>query len=191
MLAPLSFRPSPARLALHAHLMQHAAGTPNDEFLAYLIAGWTLGEGVLPADLGLGPERFAGLMARHFPGLRWQPAGASAGGPPLQVEFPDLARFIGAHADPAVAGASDVAVILATGCMGAEHLWQDLGLPSRRELSQLIAVNFPALAHANSRDMKWKKFLYRELCQREGIFVCTSPTCDACSDFALCFGPEL
>ena len=190
MLAPLSFRPSHARLALHAHLMRHAAGTPNDEFLAHLIAGWTLGDGVLPADLGLGAERFAALMARHFPGLLWQPVAAVAGGPLLQVEFADLVRFIGAEADPAVPGAPDVAVILATGCMGAEHLWQDLGLPSRRELSQLIAVNFPALAQANNRDMKWKKFLYRELCQREGIFVCASPTCDACSDFALCFGPE-
>jgi len=190
MLAPLGTRPSPARLALHAHLMRHAAGTPNDEFLAHLLAGWTLGDGVLPADLGLGPVRFAALMTRHFPGLRWNPAVGAAGGPVLQLEFSDLERFIGAHADAAVAGAHDVAVILATGCMGAEHLWQDLGLPSRRELSQLIAVNFPALAQANNRDMKWKKFLYRELCQREGIFVCAAPTCDACSDFKLCFGPE-
>ncbi len=190
MLAPLAHRPSPARVALHAHLMAHAAGTPNDETLAHLLAGWALGEGVLPADLGLGAGRFAALVARHFPGLLWRPPAVAERGPALQVEFPDLVRFIGGEADPQVAGSADVAVILATGCMGAEHLWQDLGLPSRRELSQLVALNFPALAHANNRDMKWKKFLYRELCQREGIFVCTSPSCDACSDFALCFGPE-
>jgi len=190
MLAPLSFRPTPARIALNAHLMRHAAGLPNDEFLAHLMAGWTLGEGVLPADLGLGPARFAALVARHFPGLAWRPR--EGGGPAAtpQIEFDDLVRFIGAHADPAVAGADDVAVIVATGCMGADHLWQDLGLPSRRELSQLIALNFPALARANDRDMKWKKFLYRELCQREGIYVCTSPSCEACRDFSLCFGPE-
>lgn len=190
MLAPLAHRPTPARLALHAHLMAHAAGAANDEFLAHLLAGWALGEGVLPSHLGLGEARFAALLARHFPALRWRPPAARDAGPVLQIEFDDLVRFIGDHADPQVAGAADMALILATGCMGAQHLWQDLGLPSRRELSQLIALSFPALAHANRRDMKWKKFLYRELCQREGIYVCTSPSCEACNDLALCFGPE-
>lgn len=64
------------------------------------------------------------------------------------------------------------------------------GVPVRRELSQMIALNFPELARAKNRDMKWKKFLYRELCQREGIYVCASPSCEACSDYAVCFGPE-
>ncbi|NMG35416.1 nitrogen fixation protein NifQ [Azoarcus sp. TTM-91] len=190
MLAPLSHRPSPARVALHAHLMRHAAGTPNDEFLAHLIAGWTLGDGVLPSDLGLGPARFARLMARHFPGLAWQPKTDFAPALTLYPEFEDLVRFIGCHADDVAESADDMAIVLATGCMGSDHLWQDLGLPSRRELSQLIAINFPELAAANTRDMKWKKFLYRELCQREGIYVCTSPSCEACVDFAACFGPE-
>lgn len=190
MLAPLDFRPTPARSALTAHLMRHAAGLANDEFVAHLLAGWTLGEGVLPGDLGLGAARFGALVARHFPALAWRPNGAAAG-PVLQIEFDDLVRFIAEHADPAVAGADDLARVVATGCMGADHLWQDLGLPSRRELSQLVALNFPALARANDRDMKWKKFLYRELCRREGIYVCTSPSCEACCDFAVCFGPEV
>lgn len=191
MLAPLSFRPSPARAALHAHLMQHAAGYPNDELLAHLIAGWTLGDGMLPADFGLGPVRFAALITRHFPRLMWQPKADLSQMPTLHPEFEDLVRFIGTEADAEVAGASEVAQIVATACMGDDHLWQDLGLPSRRELSQLIALNFPALALANNRDMKWKKFLYRELCQREGIFVCASPSCEACTDYANCFGPEV
>lgn len=190
MLAPLNHRPTPARQALHAHLMRHAAGTPNDEFLAHLIAGWTLGDGVLPPDLGLGPQRFARLMAAHFPRLAWQPQPDHGPALVLYPEFDDLVRFIGAHADTTVAGADDLTLVLATGCMGSDHLWQDLGLPSRRELSQLIALNFPELGTLNSRDMKWKKFLYRELCQREGIFVCASPSCEACADYANCFGPE-
>lgn len=64
------------------------------------------------------------------------------------------------------------------------------GRSSRRELSELLAINFPALARANNCGMKWKKFLYRELSQREGIYVCASPRCNACADYALCFGPE-
>lgn len=190
MLAPLTHHPSPARLALHAHLMTHGSGMPNDEFLAQIIAGWALGEGVLPADFGLGRVPFAALLAHHFPGLSWAPRHNGAPGPTLHPEYEDLVRFILEEADPSVAGSREMAVILATACMGSEHLWQDLGLPSRRELSQLIALNFPELARANNRDMKWKKFLYRELCQREGIYVCASPSCDACSDYDVCFGPE-
>ncbi|MFN3987142.1 MAG: nitrogen fixation protein NifQ [Rhodocyclaceae bacterium] len=190
MLAPLTHRPTPARVAMHAHFMRHAAGGANDDFLAQIIVGWTLGEGVLSADLGLGQARFATLVARHFPGLRWAPRDAAGDCLPRHPEFDDLSRFLAAEADPAVPGSDDVALVLATACMGSEHLWQDLGLPSRRELSQLIALNLPALARANERDMKWKKFFYRELCQRENIHVCASPSCDACSDFAACFGPE-
>jgi len=190
MLAPLSHHPSPARLALHAHLMKHGSGMPNDEFLAHLIAGWTLGDGVLPADFGLGRIPFAALLAQHFPDLLWAPRNRDVAGPTLHPEYDDLLRFMLDEADPSVAGSGDMAVILATACMGSEHLWQDLGLPSRRELSQVIALNFPQLARVNSRDMKWKKFLYRELCQREGIYVCASPSCEACSDYDVCFGPE-
>lgn len=191
MLAPLSHRPSPARAALHEHLMRHAAGHPNDEFLAHVLAGWTLGDGMLPADLGLGDEGFAALMRGHFPALAWKPKAGLGPAPTLHPEFEDLVRFIGGQAAAEVPGAVEMAQIVATACMGSDHLWQDLGLPSRRELSQLIALNFPALAEANSRDMKWKKFLYRELCQREGIFVCASPSCEACTDYANCFGPEV
>jgi nitrogen fixation protein NifQ len=49
---------------------------------------------------------------------------------------------------------------------------------------------FPALVAKNSQDMKWKKFLYRELCQREDILICKSPSCAVCTDLPLCFGPE-
>lgn len=190
MLAPLTARPSPARQGLHDHILRHGVGLPNEEFLGHLMAGWVLGDGVLPADLGLGEDRFLALVRRHFTGLAWQP-NPGAGRPlEIHIEFDDLVSFIHSFADPAVAGSDDMAIIVATACMGADHLWQDLGLPSRRELSQLIALNFPELARANDRDMKWKKFLYRELCQREGIYVCTSPTCEACCDFAVCFGSE-
>lgn len=190
MLAPLIHRPPPARRALYAHLMAHAAGAPNDALFAHLITGWTFGDGMLPANLGLGENGFAALVARHFPGLIWRPAAGMARRPELFPEFDDLAGFLAAEADPHVAGAREMARIVATGCMGADHLWQDLGLSSRAMLTELMALNFPALAAANTGDMKWKKFVYRELCRREGIYVCASPSCDVCTDLATCFGPE-
>jgi len=190
MLAPRTFRPSPARTALHDHLMRHATGLPNDSTLAWLMTGWALGDGIMPGDLGLGEAGFEALLARHFPGLRWRPDSASKAREMDLPEWEDLVRFLTAFADPEVAGSADMAQVLAAGCAGADHLWQDLGLPSRTELSQLIALNFPKLAEANNRDMKWKKFLYRELCQLEGIYVCRSPSCEVCHDYAVCFGPE-
>ena len=42
----------------------------------------------------------------------------------------------------------------------------------------------------NDRDMKWKKFLYKQLCDRAEINACRAPSCSVCSDYARCFGPE-
>ncbi|MCX7946668.1 MAG: nitrogen fixation protein NifQ [Hydrogenophilus sp.] len=83
-----------------------------------------------------------------------------------------------------------IAEIVACGCAGGDHLWQDLGLWSRRELNELLWVNFPRLAAKNVFDMKWKKFLYKQLCQREGIYLCKAPSCAQCSDYVMCFGNE-
>lgn len=70
------------------------------------------------------------------------------------------------------------------------HLWQDLGLPDRTWLSALLNRNFPALAAANTGDMKWKKFIYKALCDRSGLSLCKAPSCAVCSDKPKCFGPE-
>jgi nitrogen fixation protein NifQ len=72
----------------------------------------------------------------------------------------------------------------------ANHLWQDLGLANRGELSRLMVRHFSALALRNSQDMKWKKFFYRMICRDEGFSMCTAPCCSECCDFALCFGDE-
>ena len=39
------------------------------------------------------------------------------------------------------------------------HLWQDMGLPSRAVLSQLMTENLPRLAALSCADMKWKGFI--------------------------------
>ena len=83
-----------------------------------------------------------------------------------------------------------LAYAVATAAMGENHLWQDMGLPSRRELSALMREHFPALAAKNLGDMKWKKFFYRQLCERAGVPICKSPHCRDCCDYSLCFAPE-
>lgn len=83
----------------------------------------------------------------------------------------------------------DIAETIAVACLGSKHLWQDLQLPSRSALSVLMRQWFPTLVALYVGGMKWKKFLYKQLCERQEIFVCKSPSCALCADHALCFGP--
>lgn len=181
----------PYRSLLFAELLARpatvAATDPNRSLLASMIAGQGAGEGCLPAHLGLGAGRCAQMMAKYFPGDPPHSSERSA----LDIpEFADLQKLLLAHR----AGERDserwMADIVATACAGADHLWQDLGLTCRDELTRLMWVNFPALAQDNNADMKWKKFLYRRFCSNEGIYVCPAPSCGKCKDYARCFGPE-
>lgn len=83
-----------------------------------------------------------------------------------------------------------LAAMLARRCQRPNHLWQDLGLNDRGELSALMQRHFAGLARRNSGDMKWKKFLYRMICGAEGFQLCTTPICTECRDFEACFGDE-
>ena len=129
--------------------------------------------------------------AAHELALRHDVSGADAGLPPTLRHRADevddvralLLEFAHGEAAPWLASAVAVA------CLGDNHLWQDLGLPSRAVLSQLLGRYFPVLVARNRGDMKWKKFLYKELCDRAQV-VCRAPSCAVCSDYAFCFGPE-
>lgn len=70
------------------------------------------------------------------------------------------------------------------------HLWQDLGLANRTELSHLMLRHFADLARRNDQDMKWKKFFYRMICREDGFKMCVAPSCSECGDFNACFGSE-
>jgi nitrogen fixation protein NifQ len=70
------------------------------------------------------------------------------------------------------------------------HLWQDLGLANRGELSRLMMRHFVTLARRNDQDMKWKKFFYRMICRDDGFSMCVAPCCSECGDYDGCFGSE-
>jgi nitrogen fixation protein NifQ len=109
-------------------------------------------------------------------------------------EVADVRALLMEHADPAAgcrAEAERVAQAVAVACLGDNHLWQDLRFASRAELSSLMRQWFPALVARNHADMKWKKFLYKQLCEREELFICKAPSCDVCCDRPVCFGPEV
>jgi len=105
-------------------------------------------------------------------------------------EVADVTALLLDHADP-LAGPPEwreaAATAVAVACLGDNHLWQDLLLANRTELNALMRYWFPSLVARNVGDMKWKKFLYRQLCERAEILICKSPSCAVCSDHAVCF----
>jgi len=192
MIAARAMRsPVADRTGLYGLLMARAGGLANDDLLARMLFSQAVGMGALPPGLGLAPDEFVILMARHFPGFTLP---AMLAVPTAEAarhdERNELLTLLREHC----AGADDsehwMAEIVTTACMSGDHLWQDLGLWSRVDLSRLMTQNFPALAARNTRDMKWKKFLYKQLCDREGVVVCRSPSCEVCVDYGKCFGPE-
>jgi nitrogen fixation protein NifQ len=83
-----------------------------------------------------------------------------------------------------------LAFIVARRGMEPNHLWEDLGLAERSDLTKLMLRHFAPLASKNTRNMRWKRFLYRSLCEAEGFTMCPSPTCDSCGEFNVCYGDD-
>ncbi len=83
-----------------------------------------------------------------------------------------------------------LAAMIARRAIEPNHLWEDLGLRDRSELSRLLARHFGPLAARNTKNMRWKRFFYRMLCEDDGLVMCSTPVCTNCNDFDLCFGDE-
>lgn len=144
---------------------------------------------------GLRRDRFASMMACAFPGFQGEALIAAmpktrTNLDPRADEFDDLLELLLEHCTNNSDECVWVAHAIATASMGGNHLWQDLGLPDRTALSRLIERNFTSLFIRNVGDMKWKKFFYRELCERAEVMICKSPSCGVCVDYKVCFGSE-
>lgn len=180
----------PQSEGVYAELMAYASGLPNDVLFAQMISSQVAGTGVLPPGLGLDDKQFAALLATHFPGAALSLQCIPAAGDPRALERDDVLALLLEHRAWRDQSEEWMAEIVTSACMGNDHLWQDLGLWSRDWLSKLMTENFPALAAKNEHDMKWKKFLYKQLCEMEGLNLCRAPSCEYCTDYLKCFGPE-
>lgn len=167
----------------------------SDPFDAHVLA-CILAKGVaeapvgLSAAVGLAGPALARMVADIFPGAQWLLAEGGAPGEDA-LEEPDLRALLTDHATvPGAEMAGWLAAMVARRSLQPNHLWRDLGLTARSDLSGLMTRHFAPLAALNVHDMKWRKFLYRQMCQAEGITVCKSPVCTSCVDYAQCFGPE-
>lgn len=132
---------------------------------------------------------------------RWQAAGDRREAGERHDEYADLRDLLlagcsvsgDAAGDPGCDPAPDrvaLAEAVARACMGDDHLWHDLGLPSRAELSGLLHEHFPGLAARNVNNMRWKKFFYLQLCEQVGVRACRAPSCGVCAHYGDCFGSE-
>ncbi|MDE8652880.1 nitrogen fixation protein NifQ [Novosphingobium album (ex Liu et al. 2023)] len=136
--------------------------------------------------IGLDDGELAELIAQCFPEARIEIAGR----PMLTQEEQALRDILWMNAAQASVLELLLARMIARRCQRPNHLWQDLGLGDRGELSMLMELHFPRLARRNSADMKWKKFFYRMMCSSEGFRLCAAPVCTECDDFEACFGSE-
>jgi nitrogen fixation protein NifQ len=145
---------------------------------------------------GLNLGEFSALLDRYFPGalgVYITPSFRAALAPKSLVqtdEFEDLVQLLLGHCASDAEETRWLAYAAAACCLGDDHLWQDMGLPDRKSLSELLRSHFPALYARNTGGMRWKKFFYKQLCERNGAFVCRSPSCSVCSEYSNCFGPE-
>jgi nitrogen fixation protein NifQ len=83
-----------------------------------------------------------------------------------------------------------LAAMVARRAMEPNHLWEDLGLRDRSELTRLLNRHFAPLALGNTKNMRWKRYFYRKLCEDDGMVMCSTPVCARCGDFNECFGDE-
>lgn len=184
---------SNSAMQLYSQLLQHRQYLPNEEILASIIATWQDHGGILPEHLGLSEKAFKDLITYHFPHFDFKQLKNISR--TIEIgrfsELDELKKILKNHKNTKIMGSSEMVDIVAMSCLGNDHLWQDLGLWSRPQLSALMKINFPTLAARNTKEMKWKKFLYKQLCEAEGIYVCRSPSCKVCIDYANCFSPEI
>ncbi|QGZ63802.1 nitrogen fixation protein NifQ [Paraburkholderia acidisoli] len=149
------------------------------------------------ALLGLTQAELEALAARHF-------AGAI---PAMGVEVPQAmvladtphAHFaaamrdflLGFAAPPVDPGdARCLASIIANACLRPDHLWRDLGLRGRDDVTRMLTRFFPEIVTRNAEGLRWKKLLAREFALARGETPGPAPGCPGCEDFGFCFPHE-
>ncbi|MFM0228311.1 nitrogen fixation protein NifQ [Paraburkholderia dipogonis] len=167
------------------------AASPDTQLVAKLIAERDARNEL--ALLGLEQPKWRALLARHF---------ARAAVPatlPFAVTSSEHAEFVRTlhallltHASAAIHAddAHCLASIIAHACLRPDHLWRDLGLAGRDEVTWMLTRYFPTLVALNTANLRWKKFLAEQRALSLGLQPGPAPGCPGCEDYGHCF-PEL
>ena len=131
-----------------------------------LAVAFTEGEEVAERS-GLAAADLAALMSKWFPASRGLVAPWCRH--PGRADDDEIAMvrdlLLANRSTPGKAGRW-LAAMIARRSMEPNHLWEDLGLRDRGELSRLLSRHFAPLADRNTNNMRWKRFFYRALCAR-------------------------
>lgn len=139
--------------------------------------------------LGLLGEELSDLLRSFFPGVALPKTPKSQPvPPPINRDIRGL--LLGYALQAGGPHAVWLAKIIAARAAHPGHLWVAMGLFERPQLSAAIRRHLPGLAAANSNNMRWKRFLFKQVCDLNGGSLCKTPSCGDCSDYSLCFAPE-
>lgn len=184
--------------ALASALLAHASpDQPDARFFATVI-GKSLAHGDL-ARTGLAPAELAGVLASLFPdaqagsnttlaALRAQLLAYAARG--LANPRPDFTRLLRMLLDACSGPAATtpwVTSVLAHACLRPDHLWRDLGLGGREDITALLTRHYPGLVARNTQNLRWKKFLAYAAFEHADLPVAAAPGCADCEDHGRCY----
>lgn len=185
--------------ALARALLDHASpGHPDARFFATVI-GKSLAHRD-PARTGLSPVELAEVLASVFPGAQDSAAAALAdlraqllayaarGLASPQPDFTRLLRMLLQACGGPAPTTAWVTSVLAHACLRPDHLWRDLGLAGREDVTALLTRHYPGLVARNTANLRWKKFLAYSACEHAGLPPAAAPGCAACEDHGFCYG---
>ena len=155
-------------------------------------------EGEIPLfawTLGLTQPAYQAMLAQCLPDLTEVPLSAQQHaelGHNTPPDFALLAQLLYSHRSPDAdpLHADWLARAIAAACFGNRHLWQDLELSGRDDVSFLMRGYFASLHELNGQSLKWKHFLFMELGLQRGQPGLRPPNCERCDNYSLCFPPR-
>lgn len=187
--------PADIYLALTGCYPEEATLDSDQEFdthvMASMIAIAAAQGSAVHTYLGLSLADFRSLVERQFPGASDMFCACEVDRSSVEDDEVAMVRsLLTAHRSFDTDESRWLAAMIARRAVEPNHLWEDLGLRNRTELSRLLGRHFTSLAEKNVRNMRWKRFFYRTLCEADGMVLCSTPVCTDCADFDLCFGEE-
>jgi nitrogen fixation protein NifQ len=142
--------------------------------------------------LGLVRAELAALARRHFPRAAWHldDAPVTALATPHRAFVHDLHALLMWHDHTALAHPEDahcLASIIAAASLRPDHLWRDLGLDGRDDVTAMLERHYPELVARNVDNLRWKKFLAQQVAHANGFAATCAPGCPGCEDYAFCY----
>ncbi|HEY5674702.1 MAG TPA: nitrogen fixation protein NifQ [Malonomonas sp.] len=186
---------------LYQRLMSSKApagiASEDRQLFAGLLTVATQEAAALTSALGLHAEAIDSLLAEFFPAVTQADLKLNLPDNPSAVQETneDLLKILLAHVPCDATGGMHqtsawLARIIAARAAQPGHLWVAMGFFERQQLTAAIRRHLPTLAAANQQGMRWKRYLFKQLCDLNGGSMCKAPNCGVCSDYALCFAPE-